>query len=65
MDAVLADLEVTYDQTFPLLHDKKRSLQEALHHAKVALGYGKEKRKDLSLKNTQAAKRYALLTREK
>ncbi|MEX2492454.1 MAG: small metal-binding protein SmbP [Nitrospirales bacterium] len=64
VDAVLADLHATYDDTLPLLHDQTRSLEDALHHAKIAADYGKEGRKDLFLKNTTSAKKYADLTRE-
>jgi hypothetical protein len=46
------------------LHDKTRSLQEAVHHAQVAAEYGKEGRKDLFLKNTLAAKKYASLAQK-
>jgi hypothetical protein len=61
MDAVLADLQVAYDEAFPFLHDKTRFLQEAVHHAQVATEYGKEGKKDLFLKNTQSAKQFASL----
>lgn len=61
MDAVLADLEVTYDETLPLLHDKSRFLQDAVHHAKIATEYGEEGRKDLFHKNALAAKKAASL----
>lgn len=64
MNAVLANLEVAYDEALPFLHDKTRSLQEAVHHAQVAAEYGKEGRKDLFLKNTLAAKKYASLAQK-
>lgn len=64
MDAVLADLEVTYDETLPLLHDKSRFLQDAVHHAKFATEYGEEGRKDLFHKNTLAAKKAASLAQK-
>ncbi|MCA9453870.1 MAG: hypothetical protein KC584_14805, partial [Nitrospira sp.] len=64
MDAVLADLEVTYDETLPLLHDQTRFLQNAVHHAKIAREYGEEGRKDLFHKNTLAAKKAASLAQQ-
>lgn len=64
MDAVLADLEVTYDEVLPLLQDQTRFLQDAVHHAKIAAAYGEEGRKDLFHKNTLAAKKSASLAQK-
>ncbi|HSF08189.1 MAG TPA: small metal-binding protein SmbP [Nitrospirales bacterium] len=64
MDAVLADLEVTYDETLPLLQDRTRFLQDAVHHAKIAMEYGGEGRKDLFHKNALAAKKAASLAQK-
>ncbi|GJL68230.1 MAG: hypothetical protein NPIRA06_08650 [Nitrospirales bacterium] len=64
MDAVLANLEVTYDETLPLLQDKIRFLQDAVHHAKIATEYGEERRKDLFHKNTLAAIKAASLAQK-
>ncbi len=64
MDAVLANLEVTYDETLPLLHDQTRFLQDAAHHAKIAREYGEEGKKDLFHKNTLAAKKAASLAQQ-
>ncbi len=64
MDAVLANLEVAYDETLPLLQDRTRILQDAVHHAKIAAEYGKEGRKDLFHKNTLAAKKSASLAQK-
>ncbi len=64
MDAVLADLEVTYDEALPLLQDQTRFLQDAVHHAKIAAAYGEEGRKDLFHKKTLAAKKYASLAQK-
>lgn len=61
MDAVLADLQVAYDEAIPFLHNQSRSLQEAVHRAKIATEFGAEGRKDFFLKNIQSAKPYASL----
>ena len=64
VDAVMANLDVAYDEILPILRDKTRYLQEAVHHAKLAKNFGEEKRGNLFLKNTEKAKQYAALAQE-
>ena len=59
VDAVMARLDAAYDEILPALNDISRYLQEAVHHANIAVEYGKEERKNLFLKNSEKARDYA------
>ncbi|GJL48816.1 small metal-binding protein SmbP [Candidatus Nitrospira salsa] len=64
VDAVMANLDMAYDEILPTLHDKSRYLQEAVHHAKLAESFAEEERKNLFLKNSEKAKDYASLAQQ-
>lgn len=53
VNAVLADLMVTYNRAIPLLHDQTRYLQEAVDYTQDAIHFGKKDQKSLFLKMTE------------
>jgi hypothetical protein len=53
VNAVLADLMVTYDRAVPLLHARTRYLQEAVDRAHDAVYFGKKDQRGLFVKMTE------------